>query len=164
MTAARDEVRFGLTLHRPWAAIVIGGSKDIENRGWKPPPWIVGQRIAIHAGKKFDEAGWQAARAIMMARDEDTVAPLLWEMNKEKMQIIGTARVVGYVQRLDPQTGGPTASSPVLMDWLDSPWFFGDFGWVLSDRRALARPVGCKGAQKLWKLDDETRVAVEAQL
>ena len=47
-----------LTLHRPWpwAILHLDGAraKRIENRLWAPPDWILGERIAIHAGGTFD--------------------------------------------------------------------------------------------------------------
>jgi hypothetical protein len=46
-----------LTLHRPWAWAIAAGHKRVENRTWRPPSFILRQRIAIHAGKTFDEEG-----------------------------------------------------------------------------------------------------------
>ena len=40
-----------LTLHQPWASLIAHGVKSIETRSWAPPQSLVGQRIAIHAGK-----------------------------------------------------------------------------------------------------------------
>lgn len=46
-----------LTLWRPWTwAIYHAGPrrKLIENRDWEPPRSVMGQIIALHAGKTFD--------------------------------------------------------------------------------------------------------------
>jgi len=40
-----------LTLTAPWGTAIAKLGKDIENRRWKPPDAIIGQRIAIHEGK-----------------------------------------------------------------------------------------------------------------
>ncbi len=37
----------------------------------------------------------------------------------------------------------------------DDPWFFGPFGWVLGEVTAI-EPVPCRGAQRLWALDEDT--------
>ena len=42
-----------ITLHQPWASLIAHGVKDIETRSWPPPQTMVGQRIAIHAGKRI---------------------------------------------------------------------------------------------------------------
>jgi len=41
----------GLTLRHPWAFAIAHWGKRIENRTWKPPKALIGQRIAIHGGK-----------------------------------------------------------------------------------------------------------------
>ena len=41
-----------LTLHQPVATLM--GFKDVENRKWKPPAKMLGQRIGIHAGKTWN--------------------------------------------------------------------------------------------------------------
>jgi hypothetical protein len=41
-----------LTLHQPWASLVALGVKTIETRSWAAPRSLVGQHIAIHAGKR----------------------------------------------------------------------------------------------------------------
>lgn len=46
-----------LTVKQPWASLIASGIKGVENRSWKVPKSIQGQRIAIHAGKGFDADG-----------------------------------------------------------------------------------------------------------
>ena len=43
-----------ITLHQPWASLIADGRKTIETRSWPPPRALVGERIAIHAGRKVD--------------------------------------------------------------------------------------------------------------
>lgn len=40
-----------LTIIQPWAWAVAHAGKDVENRTWAPPAALIGQDIAIHAGK-----------------------------------------------------------------------------------------------------------------
>lgn len=37
-----------LTIHQPWASMVISWGKDVENRSRGPGSSAIGQRIAIH--------------------------------------------------------------------------------------------------------------------
>ncbi len=39
-----------LTIHQPWAQLIVEGVKTIETRSWPAPAGLVGERIAIHAG------------------------------------------------------------------------------------------------------------------
>lgn len=41
-----------LTLWPEWAWSIMHLGKDVENRTWHPPKNILGQRIALHAGRK----------------------------------------------------------------------------------------------------------------
>lgn len=131
-----------LTLWRPWDWAILNG-KPVENRNWKPPPAIVGQRIALHSGKVYDyEAGVMIRE--LLGRCETLPAG----------HIVGTTLVVGWVERDTEacrRNGVKTLISAPGLDWaLESPWFFGPYGWVLQDTRALARPIPRKGAQGLW--------------
>ncbi len=60
-----------LTLHRPWPWAIIHGSKRVENRSWAPPAWLIGQRLAIHAGKRWDADGADYVESVTQADDED---------------------------------------------------------------------------------------------
>jgi hypothetical protein len=46
-----------LTVKQPWAALIVAGIKDVENRSWFPREDQLGQRILIHAGVKRDKDG-----------------------------------------------------------------------------------------------------------
>ena len=35
-------------------SLIADGRKSIETRAWRPPHSLIGQRIAIHAGKRID--------------------------------------------------------------------------------------------------------------
>jgi hypothetical protein len=43
-----------LTIWQPWADAL--GDKNVENRSWPTPPWIIGEEIGIHAGRTLDLA------------------------------------------------------------------------------------------------------------
>ena len=46
-----------LTLTPEWAWAVTALDKRVENRTWRPPERMIGQRIAIHAGKARPDIG-----------------------------------------------------------------------------------------------------------
>lgn len=121
-----------LTLHRPWAWAIAGAGKDIENRTWRPPAAIIGQRIAIHAGRKLDRAGAYAIQHALGRRVtvDESVAML-------REGIVATAVVDRFALRHD------------------SPWFNGPVGWVLRDVIALPQAIPCKGFQGLWNVPDD---------
>lgn len=46
-----------MTVKQPWASLIASGEKRIENRSWRPPAALIGERIAIHAGAGWDKSG-----------------------------------------------------------------------------------------------------------
>jgi hypothetical protein len=120
-----------LTIWQPWAACICHGDKRVENRGWRPPDNIVGEVIAVHAGKMYD------------ARGEQEIIRLGLEIPPRRYRttygaILGLATVKGVSRHLP-----------------DDPWFSGPFGWLLDDVRPLDHPVPCRGAQGLWTVPPE---------
>lgn len=128
---------FALTLQQPWATAVRDLGKRVENRSWPAPERVMGQVIAIHAGRAFREeaADWIAARTGRM----------LTRNNVPLGAVVALARVVDVVQERD--------------DF----WFFGPLGWVL-DNVVPLEPVPCRGMQKLWRLPAEVRAEIKIQL
>lgn len=55
-----------LTVWQPWASLIAVGAKPYEFRSWKPPAWLVGKQLAIHAG----------ARPVRIAEVEDLLRRL----------------------------------------------------------------------------------------
>lgn len=117
-----------LTLHQPWATAIANGPKRIENRKWKPPEWLIGERIWIHAGKHYDESA------------EDFMRDLWPDMPPRDLfqrgAIVGSARVDSFVM-----------ATPIH---IGREWFVGPVGWVLKDVRPLTEPVEARGFQGLW--------------
>lgn len=153
-----------LTLHAPWAWAICYLGKDIENRTWKPPAAMIGQRSAIHAGspsmwkfRKWWEVYntlkrkqphpkiWRSYEQIFKCTDEEYAA------NRDSFwfAIVATA-VISEVR--EPQSA-------------DDGWHVaGQYGWVLTDVQVLHEPVKCKGALGLWTVpaDIETKMETRA--
>lgn len=148
-----------LTLKQPWAWAVACAGKDVENRSWRPPDSLLGQRIAIHAGLSFDHDG---DLAICHLAPPNVAIP--GPADHVRGAVVAVATLAGWV-RGDGQfylmrgvdTFLPIASSR-------SPWFFGLYGWMLIDVVALPEPVPCKGAQGLWDLPPDIEQAVLRQV
>ena len=43
---------YAITLHQPWASLIALGIKTVETRSWAAPGRLLGQTIAIHAGRR----------------------------------------------------------------------------------------------------------------
>ena len=49
---SRGEPVYAITLHQPWASLIALGIKTVETRSWLAPERLLGQTVAIHAGKR----------------------------------------------------------------------------------------------------------------
>lgn len=190
------EVTLFLTVQQPWASLIArwdswdaylaaGGAcvppKRIENRGWAPPARIIGHKIAIHAGKGWDDeqslALHQMARDIKRDTDAHFHVPCRSQMPAGA--VVAVARVTGYIDtRWDGE--GPVGPRPpklygTLPRWapqdlneLASPkhWFAGgcNVGWLLDDVVRLPEPVPMRGALGLKPMPAEVAAQVNGQL
>jgi hypothetical protein len=125
----------GLSLTRPWPFAFVaqygGEPKRVENRSWYPPDYIVGNYIALHAAKSWDE------------EDREYIADItgLYVPSKKESahsEIFAVCRVRGY------------ALNPGDVPANQRQWFFGPYGWLLDDYVQLDEPVPCVGARGLW--------------
>jgi len=117
-----------LSIRQPWASLILKTGKDIENRCW---PTKVRGRILIHAAKGMTRAEHEDAIAFAVeairtdprnagAARKTTLRDLGFAFDDlERGGIIGSVEIVDCV----------TASA--------SPWFVGEFGFVLRDPKPL---------------------------
>ncbi len=118
-----------LTLIQPWAWAICYAGKRVENRTWPLPNYMIGDRIAIHAGAKMD-------------RDDKDYIECIFDCEIPAQEIahraiVATATLSGCVAKSDDQ------------------WFNGPYGFVLSNVYVLSKPVPCKGALGFWRVPDE---------
>lgn len=107
---------------QPWAALIVHGRKDIENRSW---PTRFRGPVLIHAGKKLDldaqddlDAGMHPVTGDYFDKDGLTF---------DRGGIVGVAEIVDCV----------TSSR--------SPWFVGEYGFLIRNARPLPF-MPCRGA------------------
>ena len=129
------------TVHQPWATAIAVLGKPIENRTWRLPRHVIGERVALHAGLYFEEAAAEALAGTELAPG----VTVRWFAEQPRGAVIATLVFAGVV----------TSSR--------SPWFSGPFGWQLEDVRALREPVYVRGAQGLWVLPEHVERQVLAQ-
>jgi hypothetical protein len=110
--------------------------KRIENRGWKPPAFIVGHYIALHAAQSWDEADRE-----WIVRATGLEVP--GKKDSPHSEIFAVCRCVGFAESADDERIIPEQRK----------WFIGPYGWLLRDFVALVEPVRCIGGRGLWSFD-----------
>lgn len=108
-----------ISVRQPWAWLIMHGGKDIENRDWTTK---VRGRVYIHASKGITKAEWYGA----------------WQWVKQNIPTAfekGMAEIkAGAIER-----GGIIGSVEIVdcVSKSDSPWFMGEYGFVLRDPKPL---------------------------
>ena len=165
-----------LTLHQPWATMVALGSKPYETRSWPPPAKLIGQRIAIHAGKSLKgfmpsvpgmRLRWvpkelrrylprdhryagQFVLGAVVCTARLVAAHLVhdrWERDGE--YVMASAGRASMASHLDP-----SISDDILRRFrIDASGDFspGRWAWRLLDIEKLPEPVPATGQQGLWE-------------
>ena len=149
---------YAITLHQPWASLIALGLKAVETRSWPAPARLVGQRIAVHAGKRVVRRPGEAIEKELRAHWGDD-----WQVIIPNGAVVATAVLAGMAQVArddlpegyvvhDPgaEVGCAAGRGRTPVD----PW--GDFSagrwlWFLDDVRALPEPVPAVGRQSFWR-------------
>lgn len=151
-----------LTITQPWCGLVASGIKLVENRSWKPPASLIGQRFALHASRHVDAATFPCIIDIAPDVLQDPVdgEEAAWHVKVRTMGMLITSAIVGVA------TLQRSVCADEVFDLPDDQrrWFFGPVGYVLTDVRRLVRAIPCKGALSFWTVPEEIERDIEAQL
>lgn len=117
-----------LSIRQPWASLILKAGKDIENRCWQTK---YRGRILIHAAKGMTRTEHEDAI-------EFAVDAIRANSRSAETSRIVTLRELGFA--FDGLPRGGIIGSVEIADCVshsESPWFMGEFGFVLRDPRPL---------------------------
>jgi hypothetical protein len=121
-----------LTVRQPWASLIIRGGKDIENRDW---PTRVRGPVAIHSSAKLYREDMDDACSFLSGFMPRFSRRIFERDNFPTGVILGTVEIVDCVRQSD------------------SPWFMGEYGFLLRNPKPLADPIPAKGSLGFWTWD-----------
>lgn len=125
-----DLPKKALSIMQPWAGLIVHGVKDIENRSW---PTRFRGPVLIHAGKKLDGDADDAVAA--------GLHPVLWnDLELPEGIVYPRGGIVGVAEIVDCVSAST------------SPWFVGNFGFVIRNARPLPF-MPCRGALGFFEPD-----------
>lgn len=125
-----------LSIKQPWAWLIVNGFKDIENRDWAT---TIRGPVLIHAGKQPDDI---ATQYVGKGREKE-FHPLADPMQKFLAQRgLGDLLHKMYHAHYPENTfefGGIVGIVTIAgcVGRSSSPWFVGEYGFVLKDARPL---------------------------
>lgn len=126
-----------LSVHQPWAWLIVNGYKDVENRTWRT---TFRGRIYIHAGLKPDKS----VSAYELMKDKGGIP---WEQYRRlhNMHFEALGCIVGEVEIVDCLVPGHMAQT--------HRWYEGPYGFLLSDPVAYSKPIPYKGQLGFFEVD-----------
>jgi hypothetical protein len=155
-----------LPLWQPFASLVAAECKRVETRSWPAPPWLVGQRIAIHATK--------TTRALEFALVDPFLSRLKDARGAGRVAFIDGMLPLGYLLCtvvIDRCQSITETSAAALRDHNPDEYAFGNysldegprFAWVLRDVHRLDEPVAFTGRQGIFDVPDHLVGVIGAQ-
>ncbi|CAM9687477.1 unnamed protein product [Ascophyllum nodosum] len=156
MALSGGEKNVCLTMHQPWASLLVAGVKSVEGRSWKTAHR---GRLWIHAAaKEPTEAEVRTVedryRAIYSA---EGIADVTMPTSYPTSCLLGCVEVVGCMSQREFQEAKDIPTGPKLESE-------SEFVFLCRDPRKMVLPFSLSGQHKLWKLDKRTRQAAEAGL
>lgn len=171
-TKQAREVTRALTLWPEWAYAIVRLGKRIENRGWPPPRDL--RRFCIHAGKQIggsssaEDVRGSIAEVLQVASD----AGCRWEgrtmaqMDRQRYRQLEEETIEAVCQMRGSlvcvvELAGVRARRSAGRDGWHMP---DSLGWELREQIITLPSIAARGAQRLWLLNEEQRIAVKAAI
>ncbi|WP_103730675.1 ASCH domain-containing protein [Novosphingobium sp. HII-3] len=147
-----------LTVHQPFASLIMAGAKPYEFRSWRPHAAMIGQRVVIHASSRkiskplaadlFVAVRDQALSSIVTATlDPAKALPVLaraWEPAGEPLPLSAGLGTVIIGQPIPAQEVADAPGLP-LAEGEQDLW-----AWPMLDVQRWTQPAPESGAQRFW--------------
>ncbi len=147
-----------LTIWQPWASLIIAGAKPVEWRGWRCPRWVIGKRIAIHAGARPAKPEEIADILERLDAGETSLVPY------ETFRLLNTVPLRSWP--LSSILGTAVLGEPVpALEWVyqHHPDFadsdrldHSKFAWPLTEIARFEPVIPARGAQGFWRWRRDT--------
>jgi len=147
-----------LSVKQPWASLIIDGIKDIENRTWKLPSNMKGQRVLIHASK----CSWSWDKFTNYIENIDCESMELQnfvltnKISEKWLKQLPTGMIIGSVEVVDCVINHKSMWAEKTEGVLVGNEFFTNeksptvYNWVLANPLKLTEPIPAKGKLLFW--------------
>ncbi|GDZ95132.1 hypothetical protein PA905_33710 [Planktothrix agardhii CCAP 1459/11A] len=142
-----------LTIHEPWASLLVKGKKQFETREWQRNYRGL---LAIHSGKQSVDI-----EDYPLGLDEilDELGVSQTDLNNNKGKIIAIAKLKAII----PMTN-QFIKQQTDLERLTGFWQPGRFAWELTNIKPLSEPIAARGMPGLWTVPDDIYVQIQEQL
>jgi activating signal cointegrator 1 len=144
-----------VTLHQPWASLVLVGAKAFETRSWAPPVRLIGRSLGIHAGQ-----------TVVRRLPPDLAAAVVGLLGHNWIETVPTGRLLcitrvwgawmtgerigdGNIATVRAREGSPPL--PGFREDLFGDYAPGRWIWGL-EQVTVVKPLPARGRQRVWSL------------
>jgi len=133
-----------ISLWQPWACLVAFGAKGYETRSWPAPESLIGQRIAIHAAKRWTPALRRLSQTPLFAKylDEAVHGPMVFGGIVAVATLIECVRVEHVIDYI------AGTAEEVFGDYSHGRW-----AWSLSCVESFGPYLPCVGRQGIFTVE-----------
>ncbi|KAI5084247.1 hypothetical protein GOP47_0000416 [Adiantum capillus-veneris] len=144
-----------ITLHQPWASLLVHGIKRVEGRSWPAPLNVLSEHIWIHAASKVPDAATIEAMENFYREvySVDGVTNIKFPEHYPVSVLLGSVKVVGCL-KLEELVSWEVLPQGVRLEGQT------DYCWLCEDPKKLVVPFQMRGWLKVYNL--EKRIAADA--
>lgn len=145
-----------LSVKQPYAYLICSGIKDIENRTWKLPEKMKGQRVLIHASMDT-ELNFEA-----LSKDQYADVCAKFKYDRTTLKAVDRwdrGAIIGSVELVYCVINHPSIwAEKSEIGQLDEP--ANEFGkpiynWILANPVLFDEPIPCKGKLGFWEYNNK---------
>ena len=150
--------RFGLpalTIHQPYASLVIAGLRPFDLRPWAAPATYRDQRIAVHAASRPVREAEIRAALFRMRQETNTAADPDTKAKQKMMALLEDYRQAPLALPIGVILGTAILGEPVLVG-IQRQCGTEHWTWPLLDIEPYATPIPARGAADrafwMWRI------------
>jgi hypothetical protein len=142
-----------LTIHEPWATLLVKGKKQFETREWQRNYRGL---LAIHSGKQsVDIEDYPLGLSEIL--DDSKITQDNLNNNKQKIIAIATLKDIHLMT-------DKFINEQSELERLTGFWEPRRFAWELTNIKLLPEPIAARGMPGLWTVPDNIYVQIQQQL
>jgi hypothetical protein len=142
-----------LTIHQPWASLLVKGKKRYETRDWQRNYRGL---LAIHAGKQSVPVE-DYPLGLSEILDDSKITQDNLNNNKQKIIAIATLKDIHLMT-------DKFINEQSELERLTGFWEPRRFAWELTNIKPLPNPIAARGMPGLWAVPDDIYVQIQQQL
>ena len=142
-----------LTIHEPWASLLVKGKKRYETREWQRNYRGL---LAIHSGKQSVHP-FDYPLGLSEILDDSKITQDNLNNNKQKIIAIATLKEIHLMT-------DKFINEQSELERLTGFWQPGRFAWELTNIKPLPQPIAARGMPGLWTVPDNIYVQIQQQL